>query len=622
MFFILYVGTYVFIDLYFVNRMFIKKELDAVATIQKVQIQYIEKWLNENLNMIVYLSNTKSARENDTAKFKLNAKGFASVSKRFTYISFIDPSGQGVFNSMNEKPDISLTVSDREYFKQAIRGKAYISGFIESRIDKSLVIVFSAPVYDSSQNIKGILCGSAAVDDILETLKWDSMRKTGSSYLIGENGQIFTNTEPGGEKAAEPIKDVSMQPVNNGQSKAGIFVNYKGQKVIGVRSKMEVLPDDYTIVTEINYDEATLEIRKKIIVYFIIFTLLFLIISKKVFDLFQKRYFKQLKELGNATQEFSKVKIYTPIKTEYKNEIGDLMYRFDDMMKSIDDYQNELQAKILELDTEKKVLKENNVKLMLLSEQHEVAMGILDKQNKQLEEANTAKSNFIANVSHELRNPLNVIINYLEYLSEEHDGALSDEQKKSIVISLNSANRLHGMISDMLDLSSLETGKVKFKYSNTDLADLLKSICNDKAIEISEKGLELKLTILTQEKEMITDGSKLRLALDNILVNAIKFTKSGLIEVILDKKDNRIEIDIKDEGIGIQTDKLEQVFEPFYQVDSSYRKKYKGVGLGLSISKNVVESLGGSISVLNNPEKGCTFKIALPTDYDLKEEQL
>lgn len=232
------------------------------------------------------------------------------------------------------------------------------------------------------------------------------------------------------------------------------------------------------------------------------------------------------------------------------------------------------------------------------------------------EESERLKSAFLANMSHELRSPLNSIIGFSELLS---DPAFDNDQKMQFAQLINKGGRnLLETITELMDFSKIEAGQVKVNKHSVSLNNLLKELHLEYSYKASEKGLELLLDAHDLHQEMVvhTDEIKIRQILVNFISNAIKFTSKGTIELGIRLTDSLVQFHVKDTGIGIPAEYKDKIFERFLQVESHNSRKYGGIGLGLAISKSLVELLGGDIWVDASEGIGSTFYFTIPMEKD------
>ena len=247
----------------------------------------------------------------------------------------------------------------------------------------------------------------------------------------------------------------------------------------------------------------------------------------------------------------------------------------------------------------------------------------LHKAKEIAEAATLAKSEFLANMSHEIRTPMNAILGFLELVLE--DKALSKFQRAHLTTAQNSANSLLGLINDILDISKLESGKFTIEQHPFKLFQLVKEIQATMETAAQKKGLKLEFDIQSSLSGLFMgDPLRLRQIIINLVGNAIKFTQKGGVSVRImpAEKKGQLYFMIKDTGVGIPADRLGQIFDSFTQADTSTTRKFGGTGLGTSISKKLVELLGGRIWVESEEGKGSIFHftINLPSTDQVPED--
>jgi signal transduction histidine kinase/CheY-like chemotaxis protein len=233
----------------------------------------------------------------------------------------------------------------------------------------------------------------------------------------------------------------------------------------------------------------------------------------------------------------------------------------------------------------------------------------------QAEAANQAKSTFLANMSHELRTPLNAILGFSDIL--RRDAGISEAQMVSLTIIHKSGDHLLGLINDVLDIAKIEAGRIQLESAPIDLGALLRDVTDMMQVRAQEKGLQLLIDQSSAFPRYIKgDEARLRQVLINLVGNAIKFTQQGGITLRLGLKpqdgQQRLLIEVEDTGVGIKPEDQQKIFEPFVQLGEAAAQQ--GTGLGLTLTRQFVQLMGGTISLDSTVGKGSTFRVELPAE--------
>ncbi|NMC52115.1 MAG: PAS domain S-box protein [Chloroflexi bacterium] len=235
--------------------------------------------------------------------------------------------------------------------------------------------------------------------------------------------------------------------------------------------------------------------------------------------------------------------------------------------------------------------------------------------NAELARANRAKDEFLANMSHELRTPLNNILALAETLNEETQGPVNETQRRSIKNIELSGRHLLSLINDILDLSKIEARKMELVIDEYPVNEIGQASMNFVKESASKKGIEMEFHLPDPALRLRGDGRRIKQMLVNLLGNAVKFTPSGgrvTLSIWQDAQKSEVYFRVEDNGIGMKTEDLRKLFEPFEQLDSSLARRYEGTGLGLALVKKLAELHGGSVSVISEFGKGSTFTVTLP----------
>lgn len=236
----------------------------------------------------------------------------------------------------------------------------------------------------------------------------------------------------------------------------------------------------------------------------------------------------------------------------------------------------------------------------------------LEQANRELHQADSYKDEFLAALSHELRTPLSSVIGFGSMLAEGDAGPLSPDQQTYLDHMLSGANELNATVRDLIELSHIQAGKFEIACSVVEYAPLVHAALEDLKPVATAKGVSLEVEV-TVEGEVILDGERVMEVVHNLVDNAIKFTPSGgRVKVRASAEGDQVTTEVRDTGCGIPAEALPRLFRRFQQVDMSSTRQARGLGMGLAISKTIVEAHGGQIGVMSEPGKGSRFWFTLP----------
>ncbi len=497
----------------------------------------------------------------------------------------LDLDGNITFSTLNRTGN----AANVPYFIEASKGKLYISDVTLSEISGYPEIILANPVMKNG-TIAGILAARVSLENLYRILENIDIGKSGEIFIVNKDGDIIFHNNRSRILHKNVNNNFAVKEVTYEKNGINEYVNYKGEKVLGSYYWLPLYR--WGLVVEKNTDEAysgvlNLERRMVTISTFAVIAVILaaIIISRRITG-----PIKSLEEgaAGLLSGNFK------PIPVSSGNEIGKLTKIFDDTALELLEIRKKLETKI---DIANKDLEQKNKELIAA--------------NEELKKLDELKSDIISLVSHELKTPLSSIRISAEFLESEAKND-SQIQKEMLAIIIRNIDRLTRLINDILDLSKIDTGKMELQLERVDISEVVDTaIENNKLLSI-KKNISITTDIPDNISPVLADREKLIIVMNNLLENALKFTPDGG-SIVLSAKDDTdsIEVRMKDTGIGIEKEKLEKIFDKFYQADSTSRRKFGGLGLGLSIAGGIIRAHGSEIRVESEIEKGSTFSFRL-----------
>jgi signal transduction histidine kinase len=280
-----------------------------------------------------------------------------------------------------------------------------------------------------------------------------------------------------------------------------------------------------------------------------------------------------------------------------------------ELQKQNEELRAQLQANALKIELLNEELAETNKGVVALYSE-------LDEKAVELQGATELKSRFLSYMSHEFKTPLGSIRSIARILLDKMDGPLTREQEKQVTFVQASAVELSEMVADLLDLAKIEAGRVSISPAWFEMVDLFAALRGMFKPLLATSDVTLIFEEPVDIPKIYTDDKKLSQILRNYISNSMKFTSEGQIRVSAERSgENNVTFSVSDTGIGIAPENHAAVFQDFIQIDSPVQKKWRGTGLGLSLSKKNAALLGGTVAMESEPGKGSTFSVTIPIQF-------
>jgi signal transduction histidine kinase len=481
---------------------------------------------------------------------------------------------------------LTFASADGIEIKKILPPKAGTTG--QRNAENQIQLVLSAPVY--SQN--GQLTYALSIESSLyKQTSTGPGSLTGSTLVITEDGTILAHplSERVGTNIQEDPDAKGLQKIlknaMTGQSNSLNLSFKQGQELVAgysvIANPIAEKPQQWIVVAVTSVNNALLGLEE--IKLILIVLTVGLICASLVASLYLAPYLAgPVEELRDYVLNIHSHHVAQTVPQNFK------IREFNQLAQAIDQMFERLKA---------------------WSEELELAW-------KEAKTANQIKSQFLATTSHELRNPLNIIINCVRLVRDDMCDS-REEELEFLKRADDTAIHLLGIINDLLDISKIEAGKLSVVTVPMDLRQALLEVINLQSLSVQQKGLQLKTVLGTEPIPVKADAAKLRQVLINIISNATKFTDEGSITIATIIQTNsgqsQAVVSVTDTGLGIEPAQQNKLFRPFVRVDAGTTRKFDGTGLGLAISRNLIELMGGTITLESaGLNQGTTVKITLP----------
>jgi signal transduction histidine kinase len=511
---------------------------------------------------------------------------FLKANTSLATCSVFDSAGRLRASGSTVPPYTGGFAGDREWFQHAVATrKPYLGVPIISRSSKRPVLPYAVPILDRKQDVRGVLLGGISITALSDAVtKFQS--GPGVRVSIADNrgdGMILAHRDP--HRVLKPVsrKNEAGRRLSRGERGAMETTDTAGNWVLAAFAPVPHLPWGVLILqpSENAFAPVRASLNKSQF-----WTFLLLLVTATVAGWLALRVTRPLVHLRQAAIALAEGHRTAPIHVSRQDELGDLGRAFDHMAAALAERTGELQS----------------------------ANRDLAEQNRRIQQADRLKSEFLANMSHELRTPLNAIIGFAEIMHDGKAGPVSAQHREYLGDVLTSARHLLQVINDILDLSKVEAGKMEFRPTRVNLALVVQEARAIVRTMAAKKRINLRSDIDASLCEIEIDPRSLKQILYNYLSNALKFTPEGGVVTVRAKAEdaNQFRIEVEDNGIGIAPEDQQRLFIEFQQLDASTGKKYSGTGLGLALTKRIVEAQGGRVGVKSEPGAGSVFYAVLP----------
>jgi signal transduction histidine kinase len=489
--------------------------------------------------------------------------------------------------------DVKRNFSGSAAFQQALQGQSYFGPVYFVRESEPYITV-ALPIERYAGRIVGVLQTEVNLKYVWEVISAIKQGRAGYAYAVTHSGDLIAHPDMSmvlqhrNVAQLNQVKAAFQPALGVTQAKAVVADNLSGDKVFSSYALIPTL--DWAVIVEQPVGEAyeplygsMLRTSSLVLVGLVVALLASLFVARRVLG--------PLELLRKGTERIGGGDLDFRLNIKSGDEIEVLADEFNKMTEHLSEAHTGLERKVAE------------------------RTQALTIANEKLVEASKLKSQFLANVNHELRTPVSAIIGYARLVLRATEHQVAPLQRENLQDLLHNAERLLAQIDGLLDFAKIEAGKMEVRLEPVEVDEVIHAAIS--TIEPTLNGSTVRLVpeIASGLPILNTDREKLRQIILNLLDNAVKFTEQGEIKIVASQQNGALKLVVSDTGIGIEKEELNQVFEEFYRGDSSSTKRYRGTGLGLAIVKRFVNLLGGEVGVESEVGKGANFTVTLPLDY-------
>ncbi|MFH1228833.1 MAG: sensor histidine kinase [Candidatus Aenigmatarchaeota archaeon] len=543
--------------------------------------------------------------------------------KSFRRILLMDRNGQNLLKVSRASGLSEYEITEqhkKEIISQVSQGKTYASDIYIDQTSAEPLIMIAVPNKNVFGDFKNIIIAEVNLKFMWDLMNDIKIGKSGLVYVVDDDGNLIAFGDISRVLSGEnekPLAIIGDFIENKGAT--GSISRYWIKGINGNDVISTLVPlgfPSWAVIVELPISEAYQPLFQEMTFMASIFLISFVMILVSG-SYISKRITEPLIKLRDAAEEIKNGNLDKKIYIKTKDEIGDLSRVFNmmtrELKKSKENLEDIVKKRTIQLDVKIKEINNSRLAAINMLEDVEETRIKLDATYKELKKLDKLKAEFMNMAAHELKTPLIPIIGYLDMVINGEMGRITKKEKDSLIIAFRSAQRLQRLVADILDISKLETNNMKFYFDDVNMEAVLNNLVDSMKPFANEKKISFKSNISKGLPIVYGDMSRLLEVFENLLSNAIKFTKAGEVVISAQADKSIINVTVKDTGPGMSREFLtKKLFGKFQQEDSDERRKYGGTGLGMAISKEIVQKHKGKIWAESVVGKGSTFHVTLP----------